>query len=445
MKALICLAVFLGLYGEALAARLQPSNFSRYAAVDGAVAAGAIYRVDLPAGVLRGCQPGQTDLRLFAPDGTEVPYVLVRSEYLKTADQTYAAEITGYSADGREAVLDFRLNGQFSPVTSVRLDVADRDFRKEAELLASPDGKAWTRLAAGSVYDYSSQVALRRTQLDFPPSAHRFYRLRLRDTEEAGRGGKTVALKYDGIDFSVTGGKGVKLKINGVAARTGGYNSRVGVYDEELYTPSAAGEAADGSSYVAINGGVPFERVEFGVEDAFFTRDFSAWYSETGEDGSYRGLGSGNIYRFPPGWPDGEHAWAELSSPGYPYYKFVFANRNNPPLRVKNVRLKWLRRSLYFIAPADLAGLRLAFGRPGTARPVYDVERFVNQDNWEKREAKELRLGEILLTEGYSPEAPADRKGRMEKNLLTGIIVLVAAGMGYWLYRLLQKASAKPA
>ena len=441
MKILLSLVVCCALAGPACAARLQPSNFKYSAAAQGNMKSGALYRVDLPADVLRGCAPGQPDIRLFAPDGAEVPYSPVKAEYLKKADERYAAEITGYKAEGREAVLEFKLNGRLLPVNSVELSIGDKDFRKDAELYGSADGRTWSRLVSAAIYDYSSQVDLRRTRLDFPGSAYGFYRLKLRDTEPQQSGGKTVFLKYDGIDLNVSGGKGLKLRIDGVTARTGGHDSVVGVYDVETFQPSAAGETKDNSSYVVINKGVPFDKVGFEVQDGFFVREFTAWYSETGAEGSYQRLASGNIFRFPSGWPDGERTEAEMGSPGYGFYKFVFNNRNNPPLRVMSVRLKWLRRSLYFIAPADMPSLTVSFGRPGAMRPAYDVENFVNQNNWEKRSSEALRLAAPSLNKDYSPDAPVDRKAKTEKDLLTGIIVLVAAGMGFWFYNLLKKAA----
>lgn len=443
MKILLGLVICCELAGQAVAARLQPANFRQHADVGMSLKGGTLYRIDLPADVLRGCAPGQPDIRLFAPDGSEVPYSLVRAEYLKKADETYAAEITGYKADERDAVLEFRLNGQFSPVNSVELAIADRDFRKDAELFGSDDGKTWTRLVSGSIYDFSSQVDLRQTKLKFAGSSNRFYRLKLRDTEEPQPQGKTVSLKYDGIDFSVSGGKGKKLRIDGVKAGTGGQNSLIGAYDEAVFQPVRAGEGKDNSSYFYIERGLPFEKVSFSVSDAFFVRDFSAWYSETGEEGSYRGLGGSNIYRFPSGWQQGERTVADISSPGHRFYKFIFNNRNNPPLRIMSVKLSWLKRSLYFIAPVDMTGLTLAFDRANTQRPSYDTESFINQGNWEKRTAQELKLGVTAPTTNYSPDPAADRKTRAENNILTGVIVLVVAGMGYWLYTLLKKAAVK--
>ncbi|OGS47041.1 MAG: hypothetical protein A3J79_06785 [Elusimicrobia bacterium RIFOXYB2_FULL_62_6] len=437
LNVIVCVCV---LGGQAYAARLQASNFRYKAAVTAKIVGGTLYRVDLPAAVLLNCAPGQPDIRLFSPAGEEIQFTLVKGEYLKKADELYAPKITAYRADSREAVLEFALESRPNPVTSLELSVEDTDFRKDTELSGSDDGKSWKPLGRGSVYDFSSQVDLRKTLLEFPRSTYRFYRLKLRDTEEPAPQGKTVSFKYDGIDLNVGGGKGKKLRINGVSLRTGGRDTRVEIYDEKIFQPAASGELKDNQSFIAISQGLPFEKVEFDLADSFFMRDLTAYYSETGEENSYRRLSSASIYRFPPGWPAGERAWAEISSPGYRYYRFVFNNKNNPPLRIKSVKLKWLRRSLYFIAPGDMTGATVSFGRPGTERPAYDVESFVNQDNWEKRTQDALQLGEPVLTEGYSPELPADRKTRTEKNLLTAIIVLVTAGMGYWLYNLLKKA-----
>lgn len=443
LNIIICSCV---LSGQAYAGKLQPSNFRYKAGINAKLIAGSLYSADIPASVLQNCAPGQPDIRLFSPDGAEIPYTLIKREYMKKADEIYAARITGYRSDRREAVLEFMLKEQFKPVSSVEISVDDRDFRKAAEIYGSDDGKNWAMLGQGSIYDFSSQVDLRKTSLEFRRSAHRYYRLKLRDTEEPPSQGKTVTLKYDGIDFSIIGGKGKKLRINGVSMRTGGQNTLVGIYDEKTFQPSDSGEMKDNSSYVTIRPGLPFDKVELEVADSFFVRNFSVYYSETGKKDSYCRLASGNIYRFPAGWHEGERVWADMSSPGHAFYRFVFNNRNNPPLRVKSVRLKWLRRSIYFIAPGDMEGLTVSFSRPGTGRPAYDIENFINQDNWEKKTPKALYISEPVLTEGYNPDLPDDRKTRTEKNLLTVIIVLVAAGMGFWLYILLKKAaSTRPA
>lgn len=444
MKTLTLLTV-LALAAPAGAAAPRPENFKYQAAVEPAVKAGGVYRLDLPSEVLRACAPGQPDIRLFSAEGAEVPYSLVRAEYLQKGDETFTAEITGYTVSPKAAVLEFRFNGKFSPVSFIELRVNDRDFRKQAELSASEDGKTWARLASGEIYDFSSQVDLRRTRLEFKSSAARYYRLTLSEKEEAHPQGRELTLKYDGLDLRLAGPRGGKLRIGGVSAGTGGRDSVVGMYDEERLAPEGAGTGKDNSSFFYLRGGLPFERLAFEVEDPFFVRDVTVWYSETGEEDSWRPLGSANISRFPAGWSDGERLTAAVSSPGYAHYKVTVANRNSPPLRVKAVRLIRLRRSLYFIAPGDLAGLRLAFGRPGTAAPSYDVASFINQGNWERRGAQELRLGPAAETAGYAAEAAPDKKARNEKNLLTGVIVLVAAGMGWWLYTLLKKAAAKPA
>lgn len=439
------LLVVLGLAAPAGAAAPRAENFKYQAAVEPAVKAGGVYRLDLPSEVLRNCAPGQPDIRLFSAEGTEVPYSLVRAEYLKKGNETFNAQITVYAESLNEVKLEFWFSGRFSPVNFIDLQIPGRDFRKQAELSASEDGKAWAPLASGEIYDFSSQVDLRRTRLEFKSSTARYYRLVLKDKEGAAPQGRELTVKYDGLDLRLAGGKGGKLRINGVTAGTGGSDSVVGAYDEDALAPERAGTGKDNSSYFYLRGGLPFEKVAFEVEDPFFVRDVTLWYSETGEEDSYRPLGSANIFRFPAGWPDGERTTAAISSPGYGYYKVTVANRNSPPLRVKAVRLIRLKRSLYFIAPADLPGLRLAYGRPGTAAPSYDVSSFINQGNWERRGAQELRLGPLAETAGYSAEAAPDKKARGEKNLLTGVIVLVAAGMGWWLYSLLKKATAKPA
>ncbi|HNW45113.1 MAG TPA: hypothetical protein PKI19_11455 [Elusimicrobiales bacterium] len=443
MKNLLNAAALAGLLcAQAGAAPLLPANFKYTAAVGGEITGGKLYRVDLPAAVLRNCSPDQADIRLFAPDGGEVPGALIKMRYARQETELLPAELTGYTPGTTEATLELKLSGELREITALNLETQDRDFLKQAEVYGASDGKSWRLLGSGTIYDFSSQVDLRRTELAFPRASYRFYRVKLRDAEKTVEGGKSISLKYEGLDFKVSGMQVKKLKIDGVRAQAPGAPVPPDVYDEGSFAAAPASETEEGTSGFEIAAGLPFDQVEFSIEDKFFVRDFTAYYSATGAPKSFVRLGGGNIRRFPPGWPEAERAWAQIYSPGYAYYRFVFRDKNNPPLRLKSVRLKWLRRSVYFIAPSDMDRLTLAFGRPGTPPPAYDTANFINQDNWHQREAAALRLGEPAANKDYNPEPPASRKGKAEKGLLIAVIIVIAAGMGFWLYKLLGQAAA---
>lgn len=437
------LIVLIILSSQSFAAKLQPINFRYKILVEKDIKKGELYRINLSPAVLQNCASGQPDIRIFYSDGLEIPYVMVQGKYLKRVDETYSTKIIEYQTDKNSAILVFKIIGEFNPISSIELSVPDKNFRKEVELQGSNDAKKWIQITRSSIYDFSSQIDLRKTKLEFPASNYRFYRMKLGDTGDLPALGKTIALKYDGIDFRVSGGKGSKLRIDRVTAHTGGTNSLVETYDEKSYQPSSSGEMNDNLSYVIINSGLPFDLVEFDITDTFFLRTFVAYYSDTDKKNSYHTIASGNVCRFPSSWQINEKVAAKISSPGHAFYRFVFQNKNNPPLNIKQVKLKWLRRSLYFIAPTDSRGLTISFSRPNTKKPIYDIENFVNQDNWQKRTAETLLISEPTLTKNYDPELPTDRKSKTEKKVLIGIMLIIAVGISFWLYALMKKVSVK--
>ena len=431
------------LSSQSFASKLQPVNFSYKVSIKETIKKEKLYKVNLPSSILQNCAKGQPDIRVFYPNGSEIPYIIVREQYLKQVAKTYPTKIIKYQTAKNSAILMFKIIGQFNRVSSIELSVPDKNFRKKVELEGSNNNKTWTPIASSFIYDFSSQVNLRKTKLEFPASNHRFYRIKLIDTKDLPVVDKTISLKYDGIDFTVSGVTGKKLRIAKITAHTGGKNSFVEVYDEKTFQPSSMIEIKNNSSYITINSGLPFDIVEFDIGDVFFARNFTAYYSDTDKKNSYHAIASDKLYRFTAGWKMKEKVTAKISSPSRAFYRFFFQNRNNPPLNIKQIKLKWLRRSLYFIAPKDSSGITLSFGRPDTAKPAYDIKNFINQGNWEKRFAESLTIPEPSLTVDYNPELSEDSKNKTEKKLLIGIILLIAIGMGFWLYVLVKKASVK--
>ena len=79
---------------------------------------------------------------------------------------------------------------------------------------------------------------------------------------DAYRGGKSISLKYEGLDFKVSGMQVKKLKIDGVRAQAPGAPVPPDVYDEATFAAAPASETEEGSSGFEIEGGLPFDQVD---------------------------------------------------------------------------------------------------------------------------------------------------------------------------------------
>ena len=116
---------------------------------------------------------GLSDLRLFASDGREVPYILVyrriaEPEWLDAAVQPLAPtkKTSGFEAD----------LGSPRNVDGLRIDGLPGSFLKRFTLEASGDRQHWTLVVPeGTLFDLPEQK-LRQTIATFPPGPYRYLR-----------------------------------------------------------------------------------------------------------------------------------------------------------------------------------------------------------------------------------------------------------------------------
>jgi hypothetical protein len=127
---------------------------------------------------------GLTDLRLFAPDGREVPHLLIANPPSKPIWRRISAilpvapiETERFKTSGFEVDL-----GAVVAVDRFRIEGVTPPFLKRVRLEGSGDRARWTLLVdEGTVFDLP-EVKLQETALRFPPGAFRYLRLTWDDT-----------------------------------------------------------------------------------------------------------------------------------------------------------------------------------------------------------------------------------------------------------------------
>lgn len=419
-------------------------DFQYCAEVAGPVRMDSLYQVHLTGAVLEKSGAGQEDVRLFSPSGKEVPFVLIENAPSAEAAETYPLEITGYSGGPSSAVITMRLPEKHRPISVISLDIPDIDFKKRAVLSGSGDGKAWQALAEDAIYDFSSQVDLRKTKVEFPATDFRYFRLRLIDAKPAGAGDTSIRLKYEGLDFSVNGGMNKELRIHEAQGGTAAPGEKTAVYDERAFAKPQATQDKDGNTVVLIKAGLPADRFSFQISNPYYYRLVSISASDTGKEDSYLPVARGAIYRFPLSAGQHEAKTAlDVRMPKRGYCKIVIENRNSPPLEVKGVTVAWIRKDVYFIALGNEGRHSLCFGNPEAARPDYDLAHFVNSATLPRHPYERLNPGSIKENAEYEPPVPGGRRAKVETLVLKAVVVLLVIGIGFWLYALMRKAGEK--
>jgi hypothetical protein len=129
---------------------------------------------------------GLSDLRLFAVDGREVPYLLV---YPPVPDRQWLrapVRPIAPTEDAREKTSGFEADlGSAQRVDAIDLRRATGAFMKRFSLEASADREHWTQvIPEGTLFDLLDRQ-LRETEAEFAPGSYRYLRLTWDDTRSA--------------------------------------------------------------------------------------------------------------------------------------------------------------------------------------------------------------------------------------------------------------------
>lgn len=422
---------------------LTPANFRHRAELAGSFRAGTLYQVPLPAEFLRASAAGLADVRLYGPDGSEVPYAIIPHRLPPDAVPACTLKLVEYDQAGPEAKLTVEVPDGCPNVAEITLDVSDRDFKKQVTVEAGDDRKTWQPVAEDMIYDFTTQVNLRRTTLRFPATGARYLRLTLRDVPPGGDNTNlTLSLRSEGLDLSFNRARGKKLSIQGLRAVAAPDSGQQTLYDRQVFTGLTPERGERGSTVIVLTAGLPADSMMFDIANPAYCRTVAVSGSDSGRDDSYAWLKSDRIHAFPGAERDETQNRLELSADVTPFYKIVIENGDNPPLDVRSVTLEWARRDLYFVAPAAGAGYALYTGQPRAARPFYDTGEFVNARNWFTRDASPAALGPVRANDRYEPGLAEPDRARVERIGLIIVVITLMVVLGWWIVRLVRKGAS---
>lgn len=425
------------------AATLSSADFSYCSDVQGAVKAGTLYKVHIADEIIRKTGVGLEDLRLFDVSQKEIPLVVIGNVPPHELIETYPLEVTGYDSEASSAILLMKLPQKHRPISVIDLDIADKDFKKRIALSESSDGKTWQLLTTDSIYDFSSQVSVRRTKLEFPSTDSRYYRLTITDFKPRTETQPSISLKYEGLDFSVNGVQKKELRIRSAQGSTQTPAEKRPVYDQKTFHNLSPTLDKDGNTVIVLPADLPLDKLILAVANPYYHRTINLYGSSTGKEDSFRFLASQVIYRFPLSSEQHEEKnFLEQSVPKQAYYRIVVINRNNPPLEIKEMTLSWIQQNLFFIALQNGERYSLCMGNTRIKRPDYDMANFVNQNTLSQHTYEQVALAPLHATGGPRLTL-SERFAGMEKLILKVVVFLLVIGMGSWLYLLMKKAPKK--
>ena len=305
-----------------------------------------------------------TDLRIYAPDGTTVPFALHILSPKSVSDVIPANEFN--RSEPEEGVHELTLELQRDSIehNEVVVETSGINFRRFVLISGSPDGKDWKTLVSGNVLHYTDgEQTLINKAFHYPNSRHRYLKVQVTPDPQIGDGKDAFTFQ----SVSVVR----QLDLPGTSVTT---EATVGTREPTRHY------GAPGSRWILDFGAsVPCDRLEVAVQDEEFARDVSL------EAESLNALGQPTFY---PVYINENSAWQRRRGESVVPIVLTFlefqsrrlrltvVDYRNKPLTLSSVRGSAAARQIIFEQPdAAKLPLKLYFGNQDAETANYDFAR----------------------------------------------------------------------
>jgi hypothetical protein len=180
--------------------------------------------------------------------------------------------------------------------------------------------------------------------------------------------------------------------------------------------------------------------VALSIDTLYYHRAVELWTADVDKPEAYRQVTSGVVYNI-PGMQTPKNTLVTAQSQ-LRYVQLKIINGDNPPLRLQQVTVAWPQYHLYFIPEASRRYV-LYCGSEQRRAPVYELRHVLPFDPATLVHYPAVSVGPLQQSPAYRPPAAQKLWFFTDKSLFTGLILLLACGLGVWMYRLIQRLPAQ--
>lgn len=327
------------------------------------------------------------NLRLFAPDGRETPFLLRNKADTRSVvsftpvSVSSSVESLRQLADNRVELIVTRKASE-PPVAGIQLESGIRNFEKLVSVYGGTDRVAWATLVeAAPIYDYSRFIDLRRDRVSFAPSSYTVYRIEISNMTEKQDSPLVEIIRQ-------TRGTETPTETEATAFRREPFRiEQIRFLERRESIVSDASETAEadvGGFKVEHDAKAlttlitfttrrqPVTAVTLLTDDSNFSRAAAVEAETETTPRTWRTLSQGTLSRIHVGGTRQEQLTLPLSATRYKTYRVVIRDMDNPPLAITGAKIRHNQMEGLFF-PKNLTPHRLCYGGQDIPAPVYDV------------------------------------------------------------------------
>lgn len=436
-RLIIQMGVILSLGFWSMVQGAVPDDFRFKAHMTGEKNAAVPVRLTLPKAVIANTDVDFNDIRVFDDRGIETPYIIYEESRLAPPPRSFTWKVIDYEIkQGIQSVVLERPKGA-GTASDLNLITKARDFSKGMKIHASRDRLSWRLIAAGAVFDWSSQIDLRKTGLKISDPGDPFLKVVLEDKSASVPMGENIGLRYKDLEFTLHGGRTYALSIDRFFSHLDQEISVKGHFEEATFRDPKAFLDPDGNTIVELGRlYLPVHDITFQIRKDYFYRQIQFQVAHEACDKAYLPAASGVIFKMPHLNESKESMTVE--QPKAPYARLKIVNNDNPPLEVQSIKIRWIRRNLFFI-PESRRDYGLFFGGEKLSPPHYELNKIVSNKYDSLLSYAEWKIDEIQENEQYKPVSGIRSKVKLETMLFIVLIIFLVIGLGIWAFKLMKK------
>jgi len=414
MKPVIRVLAFLALF--VVVAAQQPAAWQswRYSAPVAAPPSpsGRLVSVNVPAFVTLLARSDWGDVRVIDASGDEVPFVLLARTGVKAIDRRPVRVLEPSAVKGqyRQVVADVGESGAIHNSAHIRID-ARQDLLSWVEIAVSGDLREWRVVRdRAPIYVLSQSGRGEDTDVDYPPSASRYLRIRVFDSADDAR--------ITGVD--------VGREVASVAEREP-TQIDLGAPATDTVGRSVWTSGGDDSAW-------PVSRVEFQAPQTMFSRHVIVERSDDGH--RWARAADGHIVRAPDGAWDREWLSVDFAEVHARYWRVTIDNQNDAVTAGLTPTLMMAVRRVVLLHEAG-GQYRLLYGNSAARTPRYDMAQVTSREDLEA--AERVDLGEPQTNAAWVDPAPWTEK---HDSVLWVALVVAVVLLGAVAVRTLRSSAA---
>ncbi len=399
--------------GSARAA--ETNQFTQARNIEGVIGPG-LYRVELDPALYAASQAALADLRIAAPDGSEVPWFvreIPATQRLVRHDAQVSDAVT-LPDGGSQAILD--LGAGPARHNELTLEVGGGgDFLRSVQIESSLDRAQFGVLSrAAKIYRVSGEGGGVNTTVSYPPSGARWLRV-------------TLAPGADHGELKITGAH-LTLRTEETQVPLRALRGSV--------TPVERAPGASATRFLIDLGqdGAPVEQLALEIGTELFERRVAVRAGPAADELSP--LTNGVLYRSEAN----ENVTVRFGATRARYFRLEIEDGDNPPLAVRGASGLYVPQELILRAPS--AGPLILFtGNANIGMPSYDLEAVFARSG-SSLALSPAQLGPLAANPGYvaprGPQAPPPPRSEQHRTLIIALLSALLLGLALWTLRLLR-------